>query len=545
MTLLTTDFSNSRAMIIDGSPMTRSILASQFREFGFEKVTQCTRLSEAREHFNESAFDVVLCEHNFGHETPTGLDLVDELRSKQMLPMSTVVFMLTGEASYARVAEAAETGLDGYLLKPHKANQLHERLRLACYRKDSFREVFNAMEQKAFDVAADLCLERYQHRGLFWLYAARVGAELLMRTSRFQEAQELYEAIAEAKTAPWAKLGVARAMMESGNTVGAANALGSLLEEDPSFADAYDVMARAQFELGNVAQARATYKMACDMTPDSVPRLQSLAMMSFYAGDTKEAAQLLDRVTRIGLDSKLFDCQTLVVLAFTQLDANDHRGLQRSRDNFTRLLERNPDSARHQRGVVMIDAMLALLKNERGGLLALVRELEGTTKTPEFDFEAASNLIGLMTRLARRDVRIDQSDARLETMAMRFCTSRPLTEMLAGAANGHTIFTDRIRNAGQQIQKIAQSAVTLGLMGDPAMAVRQLIIEGQSTLNSKLIEVAHQVLERYRDKINDANQMAEVVQALRQQFGSQARQGSSTIAAKRKSGGLKLQIDHI
>jgi hypothetical protein len=116
--------------------------------------------------------------------------------------------------------------------------------------------------------------------------------------------------------------------------------------------------------------------------------------------------------------------------------------------------------------------------------------------------------------------------------------------MLAGAANGHTNYTDRIRNAGQQIQKIAQSAVTLGLMGDPAMAVRQLIIEGQTTLNSKLIEAAHQVLERYRDKINDASQMAEVVQALRQQFGSQARQGSSSVAAKRKSGGLKLQIDH-
>ena len=545
MTLLTTDFSNSRAMIIDGSPMTRSILTSQFREFGFEKVTQCARLSEARDYFNESAFDVVLCEHNYGHEAPSGIDLVDELRSKQMLPMSTVVFMLTGEASYARVAEAAETGLDGYLLKPHKANQLHERLRLACYRKDSFREVFTAMEQKAFDVAADLCLERYQHRGLFWLYAARVGAELLMRIGRFQEAQELYEAIAEAKTAPWAKLGVARAMMESGNTVGAANALGALLEEDPSFADAYDVMARAQFELGNVAQARATYKMACEMTPDSVPRLQSLAMMSFYAGDIKEAGVLLDRATRIGLDSKLFDCQTLVVLAFTQLDANDHRGLQRSRDNFTRLLERNPGSARHQRGVTMIDAMLALLKNERPSLLALVRELGGITKNPEFDFEAASNLIGLMTRLAKRDVRVDQADARIETMAMRFCTSRPLTEMLAGAANGHSSYTDRIRDAGQQIQKIAQSAVTLGLMGDPAMAVRQLIIEGQTTLNSKLIEAAHQVLERYRSKINEADQMAEVVQELRQQFGSQAGQGNSSVAAKRKSGGLKLQIDHI
>ena len=181
----------------------------------------------------------------------------------------------------------------------------------------------------------------------------------------------------------------------------------------------------------------------------------------------------------------------------------------------------------------MIDAMLALSKNE------------GATKTPEFDLEAASNLIGLMTRLAKRDVRVDQADARIQTMAMRFCTSRPVTEMLAGAANGNTRYADGIRTAGQQIQKIAQSAVTLGLMGDPAMAVRQLIIEGQTTLNSKLIETAHQVLERYRDKINGANQMDEVVQTLRRQFGSKTRQGNGSSPDKRKSGGLKLQIDHI
>ena len=184
-------------------------------------------------------------------------------------------------------------------------------------------------------------------------------------------------------------------------------------------------------------------------------------------------------------------------------------------------------------GVEMIDAMLALSKNE------------GATKTPEFDLEAASNLIGLMTRLAKRDVRVDQADARIQTMAMRFCTSRPVTEMLAGAANGNTRYADGIRTAGQQIQKIAQSAVTLGLMGDPAMAVCQLITEGQTTLNSKLIETAHQVLERYRDKINGANQMAEVVQTLRLQFGSKTRQGSGPNTDKRKSGGLKLQIDHI
>ena len=39
--------------------------------------------------------------------------------------------------------------------------------------------------------------------------------------------------------------------------------------------------------------------------------------------------------------------------------------------------------------------------------------------------------------------------------------------------------------------------------------------------------------------------MDEVVQALRRQFGSKTRQGSGSSPNKRKSGGLKLQIDHI
>ncbi|MCX7226868.1 MAG: response regulator [Burkholderiales bacterium] len=113
MALLEADFSDSRAMIIDGSSMSRSILASQLREFGFKKITQCTKLSEAREKFSDSNFDVVVCEQNFPGELPSGVDLIDELRGNGQLPMNTVLFMLTGEASYNRVAEAAETGLDG------------------------------------------------------------------------------------------------------------------------------------------------------------------------------------------------------------------------------------------------------------------------------------------------------------------------------------------------------------------------------------------------------------------------------------------------
>ena len=70
-----------------------------------------------------------------------------------------------------------------------------------------------------------------------------------MRCKRFGEAQELYEAIAEAKAMPSAKLGVARSQLESGQTTLSTTTLSALIDEDSSYADAYDVFCELRFEL--------------------------------------------------------------------------------------------------------------------------------------------------------------------------------------------------------------------------------------------------------------------------------------------------------
>ena len=172
----------------------------------------------------------------------SGQDLLDDLRRNQLLPFSTIFIMITGEATYAKVAEAAESALDGYLLKPHKATQLGERLRQARVRKLSLQAIFSAIEAEDFEGAAKLCMERFESKGLFWLYAARVGAELLLRVGRHADAQKLYQAVVAAKTLPWAKLGVARAQLDAGQMTQATSTLENLISADPNYADAYDVM---------------------------------------------------------------------------------------------------------------------------------------------------------------------------------------------------------------------------------------------------------------------------------------------------------------
>jgi CheY-like chemotaxis protein len=151
------------AIVVDSNPTSRSILVSQLREFGVGNVAQASRTSDARRQLEFRSYDFVLCEHHFAAEAVSGQDLLDDLRRNQLLPFSTIFIMITAEATYAKVAEAAESALDGYLLKPHKASQLAERLRQARIRKVSLQEIFSAIEEEEFERAAQLCMERFEY----------------------------------------------------------------------------------------------------------------------------------------------------------------------------------------------------------------------------------------------------------------------------------------------------------------------------------------------------------------------------------------------
>jgi cytochrome c-type biogenesis protein CcmH/NrfG/DNA-binding NarL/FixJ family response regulator len=535
------DLSVSQAMVIDGNPTSRAILVGQLRDFGVGTVVQCSRLADARRQLEYRAFDMVLCELHFDNDAhSSGQVLLDDLRRNQLLPFSTVFIMVTGEATYAKVAEAAESALDGYLLKPHSAGQLGDRLNAARKRKISLQEIFSAIEVEEFDRAADLCLQRFEARGLFWLYAARIGAELMLRTGKYAQAQTLYEAVAEAKTLPWAKLGVARSMLDAGQAAAASSTLENLIGEDPSYVDAYEVLGRAQFELGRFDRALANYKMACDLTPASVSRLQNLGLMTYYSGNRVEAEKILDKTTRLGLDSKMFDCQTLVLLAFARFESGDRKGLQRCCDDFARVLEKNADVKRLQRLAAVVEALSLIQEHQLARTLDLVRAMCKTVKEPDFDFEAASNLVALMAQLAHKSIQLDEIDHAIETLAMRFCASRALSELLAGAAQVHPPYAERVQAAHLKILKLTEQAMALSMGGDPQAAVESLVGLGATTLNSKLIETAHGVLQRYAASIANAHGLGEAILDLRKRFLKTSPRPALG-EQKRPAGGLLLR----
>ena len=529
------------ALVVDGNVTSRSLLAAQLRDYGVTNVVQCGRVQDARSRLEHTVFDYVLCDQYFTDSQSSGQTLLDDLRRAQLLPFSTVFFMVTTEASYAAVAEAAESALDGYLLKPFTPLTLFERLTAARQRKTHLRPIFDAIELEDFETAAKLCVAQFLERKPYWLYAARIGSELLLRLGRHDEARLLFEAILKARAIPWAKLGVARAQMESGQPARAITTLQGLVGEDPAFADAYDVLGRAQVETGDFTQAIETYRTASTLTPDSIVRLQKLGMMSYYMGDKATAVQVLSRAAILGIESKLFDYQSLVLLAFSYFDEKDHKGIERCIADFGRILEQKPNSHRIQRFAQIVDTLRLIHQGQVAQAVARVRSMAPEIVESRFDFEAACNLASLLSVLANTSIELQEGPAWIATLGMRYSNTRGLCELMANACLNNPLFAETVRSSLQRINKIAESAMAQSLSGDPAGAIAVLLQSGGQYLNTKLIDLAQQLLLRNKAKLPHAETLQETVDQLRSQCGTAPARAILGQESERQPGAVALR----
>jgi len=448
--------------------------------------------------------------------------------------------MVTGEASYTAVAEAAESALDSYLLKPFAASSLADRLLQARKRKRILRDIFVAIEDGDYDQAARLCLVRFQAKAPYWLYAARIGAELLLRLGQHDAAQKLYQAVIDAQALPWAKLGIARSQLEGGKVQQARRTLEVLIAADPSHADAYDVMGRVHVEQGSLTEALETYRMATQLTPSSIERLQRQGMLAFYCGEHAEARRALERAASIGITSKMFDLQSMVLLAFSRFRDKDGKGLQRCADNVRHVFEKYPQSPRLRRFAALTGTLCLMQGRQLARVLEELRQMAQDIRQPNFDIEAALNMVTLLSELAAAELQLEEANGWIETIAMRFCVSKSLSELLAKACGVHPPYAELVRASHAKVTALAEAAMNHSLNGEPRAAVQALLTHGTKTLNTKLIDMARMVVQRHAEKISDAADLQAQADVLYAKLASATMPGINS-GAGRQSGGLALR----
>jgi tetratricopeptide (TPR) repeat protein len=537
------DIHLARALLIEGNAMMRSIGATQLRDAGVGHVSTAGRARDARLMLERERYDIVVCSRDLGGKAEDGQQLLDELRRENLIPYSTVFLMVSDFATYNQVVEAAESALDGLLVRPHTAALFGQRLTEARKRKRELAELLRALDAGDTEAALSLALQRFRSGLPYATYCGRLAAELLMTAQRHGEACKVFAELADSRKAAWARLGVARAQMADGDMAASRATVNAVLADEPDSADAHDLSGRLHVEQCDFEAALDEYLRAAELTPGCLLRAQHAGALAFYLDRTTEARQRLERALGMGVQSKLFDALSLVLLALLRFDAAraeaaasgtaaDTTGVVTLREQLAQFVSRFPDSARLRRLEAAGAALVALLAGANEPALAMLRGLAREAGDDEFDLEAANLALLLWARLPEALRPADEFDALVEQLAMRFSVSRAIGEVLVAAARPVASAQATIRRCQARVAQLAEQALERAMGGAADAAVRDLLAHGQATLNAKLLELAARLARRYASTVEDHQALAAQAVATVQR----ACRGNNHIAGIQRSG---------
>lgn len=536
------DIHLARALLVEGNPLLRSVGAAQLRDTGVGHVSSVNRVKDARLLLEREHFDIVVCNREFEDTDYSGQDLLDELRRERLLPHSTVFLMVTSQASYHHVVEAAESALDGFLVRPYTAATLGTKLLEARNRKRELASVLRALDAGESQVALVHAVKRFQEQQPYWTYCGRLAAELMMTLQRPEDAQRLFEHLVKAKpAATWAHLGVARAQATLGDNHGARRTVRAALVQDPNSADAHDLMGRLWVEQCDFEAALTEYRTAAQLTPGCLLRNQHAGALAFYQGQADDALKFLERTLGMGAQSKLFDPLSLLLIAMLRFDRGDATQVAAMREQLRRHHGRHPESARLGRFVRAADALSGLLSAQPESVLPLLNELLAEAGRDDFNLEAANIALALWERVPAAVRPAAEHQALIEKIALRFCTSKAVGEVLCAAARRTDDAVATIRRCQAQLLATTEQAMDLALKGEPAQAVQKLLEEGEKTLNAKLLEMAGLLARKHAAVVPDAEAVATRAGELVRRTVQAAGHIAGIQRSGRSPGGLQLR----
>jgi two-component system chemotaxis response regulator CheY len=116
---------NLRFLVVDDFSTMRRIVKNLLNELGYPNVQEADDGQSALPMLKSGGFDFLVTDWNM--PGMPGLDLLKAVRSDPKLAKMPVL-MLTAEAKREQIIEAAQAGVNGYVIKPFTAITLKEKI---------------------------------------------------------------------------------------------------------------------------------------------------------------------------------------------------------------------------------------------------------------------------------------------------------------------------------------------------------------------------------------------------------------------------------
>jgi two-component system, chemotaxis family, chemotaxis protein CheY len=117
---------NMKILIVDDFSTMRRIIKNLLRDLGFTNTHEADDGTTALPMLQNSSFDFLISDWNM--PGMTGLDLLKAVRAEPKLAKLPVL-MVTAESKREQIIEAAQAGVNGYVVKPFTAATLEEKIK--------------------------------------------------------------------------------------------------------------------------------------------------------------------------------------------------------------------------------------------------------------------------------------------------------------------------------------------------------------------------------------------------------------------------------
>lgn len=116
---------NMKILVVDDFSTMRRIIKNLLRDLGLQNVSEADDGTTALPMLQNGEYDFVVTDWNM--PGMQGIDLLRAIRADERL-RHIPVLMVTAEAKREQIIEAAQAGVNGYIVKPFTAATLKEKL---------------------------------------------------------------------------------------------------------------------------------------------------------------------------------------------------------------------------------------------------------------------------------------------------------------------------------------------------------------------------------------------------------------------------------
>ena len=265
-------FSSKQVLIVEDQRPFLLLLKGLMHSMGATDVITKSSAEQAISICKKHKFDIIVCDLHLGADFKNGYELVEELRTRRLVPSHAVFILISADSARSIVLGSIDRRPDDFLVKPFSQVQLKSRIIRAWRKRQFLNAAIDQIEQASYNAAIDTLEALIDSPSHYKSYCEQLLVELYWKIEQPKKAFDVLKHYVDGKPVLWAQVALGKTYLKLHQYENALNIAKRVLKKNRFSAEAHDIMAEAYQALEAGDTAITTIKEAIKLSPYSLQR---------------------------------------------------------------------------------------------------------------------------------------------------------------------------------------------------------------------------------------------------------------------------------